>query len=342
MPSLEYEYLKSILTIRIITFSAWTDPQDEHLPDKRHGLLADSPAAFAQAGSVIPWENVQEEAPFEMTNRGLGITLPLLPLEGGLSVAALECHQSYQDNRYLGIYLTKVGTGPNQYARVNCHKLGTGLLSHNTRARTQRLFVRQAQTDEREYQRTQYFQLRRIAFALEKYTVLDMIYPASADAGAGGLPNETSQARTWVPPNFPAVLPIPKGSRKLAVAILLVRPSDNEAVVVMMGSITDLQVGLCVCEAETWNQGYGALQAVFATGLTQFTEPWKLDCHHVHPEVKPHVQQGRKIYTVDLGIMAIPKRNVKNQAVEQLLETLESAPVQRFGKMHALFRRTKD
>ncbi|KAK3115322.1 hypothetical protein LTR53_005449 [Teratosphaeriaceae sp. CCFEE 6253] len=322
------------------TIFAWTDAQIQDAPRTTRGLLADRPQVFAQAGSIIPWDNVSEEAPFDMSNRGLSITLPLLHLKDDLYVAALECHQPYQDNKYLGIYLKKLSTGPNQYARVECHKLGVGALAG--RGRPRRLFVRQAQANERESARTQFLQLRSVTVDLEHYAAIDMLYPAPTAAELLEAPGETSQSRTWVPRPYPTVFPVPKGTRKLAVAILLIRQSDGESFVLMLGSITDYQVGFFACESDRWVEGYSALQALFSAGVGPASELWKLECHHVQPGVQPHVLKGRKIHTVDVKLKMLPRRTAKEQAAEQFLDNLADSPVQRFGKMSSLFRRGRD
>ncbi|KAK4912316.1 hypothetical protein LTR49_019224 [Elasticomyces elasticus] len=312
---------------------------------KRHGLLADSPRAFAQCGSIIPWDNTKDEAPYDMTNRGLGITLPLVWLTSDTCVAALECHQHFQDDRYLGIYLRKLATGGNQFARYNCHKLGTGLLK--TPGRSERLFIRQSQPNEQGAERKQFFQLRGLTNATRDYTVVNMLYPSTAVDNDGNLPHETSGARAWIPLQYPTIFAIPKGHRKLAVAILLSRRTDGELLAILMGSITEYEVGLFVCDPTTldgqggWDQGYGVMQRAFAAGVCQASEMWRLDGHHVKADVRPHIQQGRKIYVVDIDIKAYAKRRTEDVA-EKFLDALADSPVQKFGKVSSLFRRGRE
>ncbi|KAK4958096.1 hypothetical protein LTR10_004521 [Elasticomyces elasticus] len=330
---------------------AWTDPSyapsEKFEPDaeKRHGLLADSPRAFAQCGSIIPWDNTKDEAPYNMSNRGLGITLPLVWLSSDTCVAALECHQSFQDDRYLGIYLRKLTTGGNQFARYNCHKLGTGLLK--TPGQSKRLFIRQSQPNEQGAERKQFFQLRGMTSAAREYAVVDMLYPSTAVDNDGNLPHETSGARAWIPLQYPTIFAIPKGHRKLAVAILLSRRTDGEMLALLMGSITEYEVGFFVCDPTTldgqggWDQGYGVMQRAFAAGVCQAGEMWRLECHHVHADMRPHVQQGRKIYVVDIDVKPYAKRRTEDVA-EKFLDALADSPVQKFGKVSSLFRRGRD
>ncbi|KAK5717551.1 hypothetical protein LTR17_015994 [Elasticomyces elasticus] len=330
---------------------AWTDPsyaqsvKDEAVPERRHGLLADSPQAFAQCGSIIPWDNTTEDTPFDMTNRGLSITVPLIKLSENTYVAALECHQTFQDDRYLGIYLRKLTTGGNQYARYDCHKLGTGLLLN--RGKSQRLYVRQSQPDEQGTERKQFFQLRGMTSATSDYAVMDMLYPSTAVDNDGNLPHETSGARAWIPLQYPTIFAIPKGHRKLAVAILLSRRTDGEMLALLMGSITEYEVGFFVCDPTTldgqggWDQGYGVMQRDFAAGVCQAGEMWRLDCHHVNADARPHVHQGRKIYVVDINVKAYAKRRTEDVA-EKFLDALADSPVQKFGKVSSLFRRGRD
>jgi len=51
------------------TLFAWTNP--EASPDSEHGLLATSPAFFADSGSYVPYFDPRASAPYAMTNQGL-------------------------------------------------------------------------------------------------------------------------------------------------------------------------------------------------------------------------------------------------------------------------------
>ncbi|KAH8676397.1 heterokaryon incompatibility protein-domain-containing protein [Tricladium varicosporioides] len=61
-------------------------------PDSnKHGLLADSPSAFRSSHKIMPYEDYEPHRPFQMTNRGLSIELPLSRLSDDTWVAALDC-----------------------------------------------------------------------------------------------------------------------------------------------------------------------------------------------------------------------------------------------------------
>lgn len=94
-----------------------------------YGLLATSHTAFAHSGNFIPWYRPTKiQPPYEMTNRGLHISLDLTPLAGmncrGLFAADIRCsiQNAVDELEPLGIYLKK-GENPNHYHRVRCGKL---------------------------------------------------------------------------------------------------------------------------------------------------------------------------------------------------------------------------
>lgn len=96
-----------------------------------HGLLATSHVAFSQSGIFIPWyHDSKERAPYQMTNRGLQISLDLTPLPGknchGLFAADIRCSTENPGEVLdpLCVYFKKMnGHGPSHYARVRCEKL---------------------------------------------------------------------------------------------------------------------------------------------------------------------------------------------------------------------------
>ena len=98
---------------------AWIDPTAP--ADSRHGLLAKSPANFKNSGNMMRYHD--SGAPFSISNKGLCIELPLLPCEKDLYVAALGCLSPPEYEGFLGIYLTRVSTGNDQYARVKAQDL---------------------------------------------------------------------------------------------------------------------------------------------------------------------------------------------------------------------------
>jgi hypothetical protein len=96
------------------TLFAWTEPRDKGRRSTR-GLLADSPAAFANSGNIVRSEPVLEGAPYAMTNKGLRIELPLVPIDGQQYFAILNCHKSSKVDDLLAVILKQLSPGKEKY-----------------------------------------------------------------------------------------------------------------------------------------------------------------------------------------------------------------------------------
>ncbi|OGM48146.1 hypothetical protein ABOM_002928 [Aspergillus bombycis] len=113
------------------TIFAWTD---ESAPDDLlHGLLASSPAHFADSQNIIAYQQWKPTPPYAMTNRGLRINLSLdfdtMNSELGC-LAILHCGFSEHTNdddeyRFLAICLERLSRFDNRYARREIAALGT-------------------------------------------------------------------------------------------------------------------------------------------------------------------------------------------------------------------------
>ena len=146
-------------------------------PDSnKHGLLADSPSAFRNSSKITPYEDYEPRRPFQMTNRGLSIELPLSRLDDDIWVAALDCPvpPAYPDFSFLALYVQKLSAESDQYARVRIGRL--------TQVREpgamQTIYIRQAIHDSIEDQRPfprHIFQLRDVP-SPEEYRVADLIF----------------------------------------------------------------------------------------------------------------------------------------------------------------------
>lgn len=113
------------------TLFAWKDPYC----DEPHGLLADRPAAFRELGNCVPYPEIEERLPHEMTNRGLRIQLHVASSHvrkqhlaekdyaGNAFSATLHCHREGQHG-FVAVFLEKVAA--NRFTRVNCGELYTG------------------------------------------------------------------------------------------------------------------------------------------------------------------------------------------------------------------------
>lgn len=134
------------------------DSEASFEPCARYGLLADSPAAFLHSGEVTPLRDFENnQAPYQMTNRGLSVSLNLTPLSQHPAesrfVADINCHLGRYWGDYncdidvntipIGIYLLKLRPQSNLYARLRCDRLVTleRYMPHN--AELTKLYVRQ-------------------------------------------------------------------------------------------------------------------------------------------------------------------------------------------------------
>jgi len=68
--------------------------------------LADFPAAFANSGDIIRWESGLEGSTYAMTNKGLRIELPLIPIDGQHRhyLTILNCRRSFHVDGILPVY----------------------------------------------------------------------------------------------------------------------------------------------------------------------------------------------------------------------------------------------
>jgi hypothetical protein len=98
---------------------AWVSPKAGF--SAYRGLLAQSPSEFAQS-SDIHWARGTSNEPYQTTNKGINISLPLIARESrsGEIIALLRgVHK--KPNMNLGIFLQKVGE--EQYARIETNQL---------------------------------------------------------------------------------------------------------------------------------------------------------------------------------------------------------------------------
>lgn len=81
------------------------------------GLLATDPSAFSASHNIVQYYPIDHDLPFTMTNNGLSISLRLEGVGNNLLVAKLHCVDT-ETNAEVGIYLKKIATPMEQYARV--------------------------------------------------------------------------------------------------------------------------------------------------------------------------------------------------------------------------------
>lgn len=103
------------------TLFAWDPPLSEQIArgqDHVCGLLASSPSWFKNFSDAIPIRDWQESHPYEMTNKGLRISLPVIKIFGS-EVGALACRRKYSTTEALAFDLKSIVSGGDQYARMN-------------------------------------------------------------------------------------------------------------------------------------------------------------------------------------------------------------------------------
>lgn len=100
----------------------------------RCGLLASSPACFAESRNISPFSrhasDYESQAPFSMTSRGVSISLPILQVKcapwdpkeySGMFLATLDCQDVTDARGPLGVYLLRNEGG--YYRRCYPHQL---------------------------------------------------------------------------------------------------------------------------------------------------------------------------------------------------------------------------
>ncbi|KAK4498741.1 hypothetical protein PRZ48_009251 [Zasmidium cellare] len=245
---------------------AWTD---HDVGDRAHGLLADSPKAFAASARYFgdPYE---EQQPFEMTNRGLGICVHLMPADqADHYVAALQCPDPGANGRFLAIQLRKLARGDRQYVRVRCDEIGS--VEH--RGKLEQIFVRQSipplgvfpsaislqpngvpppPKDEEPSYSTRMFHINKFR-AWGAFEVLDVQFqpPKFSNKDAKGVLKELKHP-TGVPDQLPVTFRVTKEGPLLSAA-MLVGTADIQAprVAILLGTGSDREPGFDIVECQS-------------------------------------------------------------------------------------------
>ncbi|KAE9961583.1 hypothetical protein BLS_001731 [Venturia inaequalis] len=102
--------------LHVPTSTSWTS----EVP--KIDLLADAPAAFADAANIIPFRNMKASEPYALTNKGVRMSVILIPDRGRAAsepfvIAVLECRLDGPFEGLLGITLVRSSKGSDQYAR---------------------------------------------------------------------------------------------------------------------------------------------------------------------------------------------------------------------------------
>ncbi|KAI7353540.1 hypothetical protein KC354_g11480 [Hortaea werneckii] len=106
---------------------AWINCDCTSDTEAPHGLLACSATAFGfnEASSTVPYKSKRGRTPYAMTNRGLQITLHMMPVDDSETTyqVTLECGLKRLGD-YAVIYLCRNDPDDDQFHRIKWHKLG--------------------------------------------------------------------------------------------------------------------------------------------------------------------------------------------------------------------------
>lgn len=289
---------------------AWVDSTAP--ADSYHGLLAASPAQFANSGSIITYRDWKSRTPFSMSNRGLRINLHLRRCEEETYVAALECPAPPDYEDYLGIYLKRLSIGDDEYGRVKL-----GLLSKSSgRGSIQTVYVRQhiSVPDLQDVYEQHAFQLREGPTEASGYKLINILGRPSSK----GLPAKIVHSRKngWNPGNMLHTFSISKGTNRLA-GVLTFQRHDGEKLLIKLGSTADCGVGFDVAPGLEIGS-FEALEESFEPQAPR-TE-MIVDSHRVRVDTETHVHSGVKYYLVDVDVEEIYQhQSLSHKIAHQLL-----------------------
>lgn len=304
---------------------AWRD--ESAAPTARYGLLATTPKFFMNSSRKVPYEDWQCRRPYQMTNRGLQVELPLreLPGEKGLYCAVLDCPvpPECHDHCFLTIFLEKLPGSEVQFARVMADKFGQEW--HPGPA--QQIYVRQQQHRAATKPPTglfprHVFQLRKAAFLKGNYRAVSVLVPLGAEV-TDTLATQRG-ATHWLPetstsPTSPKSTNNPHAFRigkvpwaQCAGAILFERDEDGERLLVRVGSAGRAAVGFdAVRPLPSYRAGAADVAHLRAQAREAFVplpsgQSAVLRHHRVRVNfAEPQVHGGSKYILVDLEIEAV-------------------------------------
>lgn len=228
------------------TLFAWRD--ENASPHARYGLLATTPKFFKDSSRKVPYENWQCRPPYQITNRGLQVELPLREHKDqkGRYCAALDCPvpPDFNDNSFLAIYLEKLPGSTVQFARVMANEFA----EEWNPGPTQQIYVRQEHKTASRPQATgmyyprHVFQMRKAAFLKGNYRVVSLRVPDGAEV-TDTLATQRG-ATHWLPDSHPQAFRIGKAPwAQCAGSILFEREEDGERLLVRIGSAGRAKVG---------------------------------------------------------------------------------------------------
>jgi WD40 repeat protein len=319
----------------------WFDPNID--PDTPHGLLADSPAMFAQTGHYCAFEDKEGKSPLEITSKGVRIHLRMQNIKDGYK-AALNCPTALffrsATRITASIYLRKLDWGDEQFVRVRCNHLSHLLEDQGS---LQTVFIPQ-KIYEKNMERILYpkhiIHFRKNSAASRKgfYTLIDMVYDASVMvpvewSTSTSISSELEEDPYSVSRNYPRQLEV-FSLRKLTVALLFRRRLDGEQFVILLSIGEQSLLGFCAFQTsirklECIFDGASDFQSRL-NGLSENLEPMgsviQLQWHRVEVFSETQLSQSYKITNLDFNLEAIWK-NEKIRASEINASSEAKAPL---------------
>lgn len=292
---------------------AWRD--EDALPNARYGLLATSPRFFRDSSRIVPYQDWQCRPPYQMTNRGLQVELPLTELgdQKDTYLAALDCPvpPDYDDHCFLTIYLEKLPGSEVQFARVMANQFGG---QEWNPGKVQQIYVRQQQKASAKPSGVfprHVFQMRKAAFLKGNYKAVDMLIPEGAEVKEILLTQRG--ATQWIPDRKTQAFRIGKVPwAQVAGAILFEREEDGERLLVRVGSTGQAKVGFDAVRllpkhrAGSEDPDHLRRQVRDTFVPRQSGQSVELKYHRVRVNfADPQVHGGSKYILVDLEIEAV-------------------------------------
>lgn len=278
--------------------------------ETHHGLLARSPFDFTHSNYVMPYQDWEPRPPYQLTNRGLRIDLPMTLREekdgGSVYIAALDCPAppNFEENSFLAIYLKKLAHGDQQYARIRVGQFA----KISERGKRQTIYVRQSFSAVKGMKKTfplHIFQLRQ-GPPVSKYKAILVITENKTR------PDTISSSRAttskWIPTGNQTAFVGPKIPGWLAVVVVFERVDDRERLLVLLGSADGMSVGYHAIElppadlddyweARTKYYSFDTLQKLYRPN-----DALRLEYNSVGIEVNTVINGAAKYHLIDINV----------------------------------------
>ncbi len=286
------------------TLFAWTEPSASAAD--QYGVLAKSPANFADSRTIVRYPEWTPRGPHSMTNKGLGLDLKLTAHNENLCVAALNCPVAPDYKSFfvyegsLGIFLQRLTTGDHQYVRVRAQELCKNFSASGVDVFTT-IYVPQSilPAETHGAHKLYAFQLQSMAAGNGGYRVAEVFPPQMKS----GVESNSKDSHPYTPGTriYNFTFRIIRAQTRLAGAILLKR-SDGKGLVILLGTTKHCDLGFeCHCASSI--NDLSDLKNKFnpyIMGTRMVVEDHEL-CVNVHPTV----DAGAKYNILDIDVNAI-------------------------------------